>query len=105
MMNLMSDFPMITADLTADIKAYAAICDNRSRMKCHTYKINDYTTLDFWGKNEWEFTFTASPKDPNAEKHHCSMLEMSAYLNRNNPTLSRLPRLVSYCKLIAERAC
>lgn len=104
-MNLMSDFPMITADLSADIKSYAAICNNRSHMKCHTYKITDQITLDFWGKNEWEFTFTASPNDPNADKYHSSMLAMSAYLHRNNPTLSRLPRLVSYCKLIAERAC
>lgn len=105
MMNLMSDFPMITADLSADIKAYSAICDKRQQMKCHTYKITDQITLDFWGKNEWEFTFTASPNDPNADKYHSSMLAMNAYLHRNNPTLSRLPRLVSYCKLIAERAC
>ena len=105
MMNLNSSIPMFAAKLTADSNEYASICNNRSHMKCHTYKISDHITLDFWGKNEWEFTLGVPANDPNAKKYEACLYAMSAYLNRNNPTLSRLPRLVSYCKLIAERVC
>ena len=105
MMNLNSSIPMFAVNLAADSKEYASICDTRSRMKCRSYKITDQITLDFWGKNEWEFTLGVPANDPNAKKYEACLYAMSAYLNRNNPTLSRLPRLVSYCKLIAERVC
>ena len=105
MMNMNNMAPMYAANFTFDSKEYSAICDNRKKMKCHTYQITDKIILEFWGKNEWEFTLAVPSNDPNAAKYQASMLAMSAYLNRCNPTLSRLPRLVSYCKLIAERDC
>lgn len=78
---------------------YVKIMANRKQVNRQVFEISKEISLEYWGKNEWEFTLCCD----DARYVDCTacVQKMAIYMKRMNPTFSKLPQLVAVCKGMA----